>query len=156
MLSETVNFDIEAVYERLYKLLNVTSDSALSEILGLSPSAVRNARNRQSLPWEGIVKTCADRKIDLNHVFGVNVERDNNQGVESQDKTQAFDVSDAVAANALVEKILDDLMFVKNLPADRELFIRGKLRPMLFEKTFEYQFNEVMVKTAAEGALYMA
>ncbi|MBQ4814269.1 helix-turn-helix domain-containing protein [Pseudoalteromonas luteoviolacea] len=155
MFSETFHLEVEAVYERLYQLLGVTNDSALSEALGLSPAAVRNARNRQSLPWEGIVKTCADRSIDLNYVFGVEVEREINRSTESK-VSQTFSVSDAVTANALVEKILDDLMFVKNLPADKELFIRSKLRPMLFDKTFEYQFNEVMVRTAAEGALYMA
>ena len=74
----------------------------------------------------------------------------------SSDTNPVLGIDDLLAANALVDKILEELLFTKNLPAERELAICKKLRPMLIQKAFEHNLNEVFVKTIAEGALYMA
>ncbi|MBQ4864397.1 hypothetical protein J8L98_22145 [Pseudoalteromonas sp. MMG013] len=158
MVLDTVRFvDVEKVYEQLFKLFNVDSDAALSKALGLSASAVRNAKNRNSLPWEGVINGCISSGIDLNEVFtGSAIKVDNNdEEVSASNDTGSLAVTDVLAANKLVVEILDEILANKRLTAERELLIRNKLTPLLLEKVFEYNFNEVMVKTVAEGALYM-
>ena len=156
--------DIEDVICRLRQKFGVTSNRALSEQLGLSQSGIAMAKKKGSLPYAAIVNTCMKRQISLDDVFGIYNSQGkastndcdaNNTSNKVEEQGQFYSVDDAVAANAIVEKILDDLMFTKNLPADKELLIRAKLRPVLFDKVFEYQFNEIMVKTVAEGALVM-
>lgn len=158
MVLDTVRFvDVQKVYGQLFKLFNVDSDAALSKALGLSASAVRNAKNRNSLPWEGVINGCIASGIDLNEVFtGSSMKVDNNNDETSKlDATDSLAVTDVLAANKLVVEILDEILANKGLTAERELLIRNKLTPLLLEKVFEYNFNEVMVKTVAEGALYM-
>jgi len=158
MVLDTVRFvDVQKVYGQLFKLFNVDSDAALSKALGLSASAVRNAKNRNSLPWEGVINGCIASGIDLNEVFtGSSMKVDNNNEETSKlDGTDSLAVTDVLAANKLVVEILDETLANKGLTAERELLIRNKLTPLLLEKVFEYNFNEVMVKTVAEGALYM-
>lgn len=157
--------DVEEVICRLQHKFGVTSNRALSEQLGLSQSGIAMAKRKRSLPYAAIVSACIKRQISLDDVFGIEASKTavNSSTKKDQESTRgdvasegnSLNVEDAKAANTLVEKILDDLMFTKNLPADKELFIRAKLRPVLFDKVFEYQFNEVMVKTVAEGALVM-
>jgi hypothetical protein len=165
MLTDSIlQTDIEDVICRLRDKFEVSSNRALSEQLGLSQSGIAMAKKKSSLPYAAIVNACIQRQISLDDVFGIESERNSVDSAkkkideskrDSEDKDSHYSVADAVAANSLVEKILDDLMFTKNLPANKELFIRAKLRPVLFNKVFEYQFNEVMVKTVAEGALVM-
>lgn len=155
---DTLNVvDVEAIYKTLFKKFNVDSDRGLSFAFGLSESAVRGARNRQSLPWEGVIVNCVKEQISLDSIFGIEdptlhdkVHR------EKQDVPQPFGVEDLLAANALVDKILDDELFNKNLPPDRELLVRKKLQPVLIKAVFEHNFNEIFVKTIAQGALVMA
>ncbi|KZN39826.1 hypothetical protein [Pseudoalteromonas luteoviolacea] len=154
--------EIDLVIERLRKELGVKSNRALSEKLGLSHSGVAMARKKGTLPYGPIVNGCIHYKISLDEVFGIELDQaSGSSSTEEKEPTKSEEVSrnsaeDALAAIALVEQIIDDLLYPKNLDAERELLIRKKLRPMLIEKTFEHNFNEVMVKTIAEGALYMA
>ena len=158
MVLDTVRFvDVQKVYDQLFKLFNVDSDAALSKALGLSASAVRNAKNRNSLPFESVINGCIASGIDLNEVFtgsSINVDN-NNEETSKPDDSSSLAVTDVLAANKLVVEVLDEILTNKRLTAERELLIRNKLTPLLLEKVFEYNFNEVMVKTVAEGALYM-
>ncbi|OHU85509.1 MULTISPECIES: hypothetical protein [Pseudoalteromonas] len=158
MVLDTVqSVDVQKVYVRLYMLFNVDSDAGLSRALGLSASAVRNARNRNSLPWEGVINGCISHGIDLNEVFTGSALKVNNDKEKPSDNndTERLAVTDVLAAHKLVVEVLDDILTNKHLNAERELLVRNKLTPLLLEKVFEYNFNEVMVKTVAEGALYM-
>jgi len=157
MFDTTID-DIDfSVFDRLTEILDVRSDRALSLELGLSHSGVSTARKKNTLPYNAIVNTCVKRGISLDKVFNVNVKQqtDFNKNA-SEESTKVLGVDDLLAANALVDKILEELLFTKNLPAERELAICKKLRPMLIQKAFEHNLNEVFVKTIAEGALYMA
>ncbi|OCQ21942.1 hypothetical protein A7985_09030 [Pseudoalteromonas luteoviolacea] len=162
MIDDSIDLEIEEVVDRLQKRFAVKSDRALSMKLGLSHSVIAMAKKKRSLPYAAIVSMCKKEKISLDEVFGIEVDQaSGSSSTEEKEPTKSEEVSrnsaeDALAAIALVEQIIDDLLYPKNLDAERELLIRKKLRPMLIEKTFEHNFNEVMVKTIAEGALYMA
>ncbi|KPH64148.1 helix-turn-helix domain-containing protein [Pseudoalteromonas porphyrae] len=155
---DTTIVDIDfSVFERLSEILEVKSDRALSLELGLSHSGVSTARKKNTLPYSAIVSTCIKRGISLDKVFALNVVNSAViDHVSSKDSQPTLVVDDLLAANALVDKVLEELLFTKNLPAERELKICKKLRPMLIRKAFEHNMNEVFVKTIAEGALYMA
>lgn len=149
--------DVEAVYKTLFKKFNVETDRGLSFAFGLSESAVRGARNRQALPWEGVIVNCVKEQISLDSIFGIkDPSLSDKVHRESPAVPPALGVEDLMAANALVEKVLDDELFDKNLPAERELLVRKKLQPVLVKAVFEHDFNEIFVKTIAQGALVMA
>ena len=76
--------------------------------------------------------------------------------LSSKDNQPTLGVDNLLAAHALVEKVLEELLYTKKLPAERELLICKKLRLILIQKAFEHNMNEVFVKTVAERALYMA
>ncbi|KZN30074.1 hypothetical protein N480_03775 [Pseudoalteromonas luteoviolacea S2607] len=163
MLGDSITeSDIDKVIDILRDKLGASSDRALAMELGLSHSGISMSKKKGTLPYTSIVATCKKKKISLDEVFGIEVDQaPGSSSTEEKEPTKSEEVSrnsaeDALAAIALVEQIIDDLLYPKNLDAERELLIRKKLRPMLIEKTFEHNFNEVMVKTIAEGALYMA
>jgi len=146
-----------SVFDRLSEILEVKSDRSLSLELGLSHSGVSTARKKNTLPYSAIVNTCVKRGISLDKVFNLDVIKSTESNkLSSKDNQPILGVDDLLAANALVEKVLEELLYTKNLPAERELLICKKLRPMLIQKAFEHNMNEVFVKTVAEGALYMA
>lgn len=143
--------DIDGVLDRLSKKLGVTSDRALSLALNLSHSGVAMAKKKATLPYGAIVEKCMKDGISLDYIFR-NIA---NQSVRNEVANAGNVKSDAVAAFALTQRILDDLLYKKNLPPERELLVRKKLQPILIDKVFEHNFNEVMVRTVAEGALIM-
>jgi len=149
--------EVEEFIENLQRAFDVPSDRGLSIVMGLSPSAVTNARNRVSLPWEGVVRACKKAGISLDEIFEIEVTKHIDKvDRKKPDVPPPLGVDDLIAANALVDKVLDDELFNKNLPADRELFVYKKLRPLLIKAVFEHNFNEVIVKVIAQGALHMA
>ncbi|AZZ98268.1 helix-turn-helix domain-containing protein [Pseudoalteromonas sp. R3] len=155
--------EIGDVISKLQKKFGVSSDRALSEELGLSHSGIAMARKKETLPYAAIVLACIKKGVSLDEIFEIESKSKSNDATFN-DKKPTVESSgsvrnsteDALAALALVEEIMDDLLEPKHLDAERELIIRNKLRPMLIEKAFEHNFNEIMVKTIAEGALYMA
>lgn len=145
-----------SVFDRLEKELGTKSDRSLSIELGLSHAGVSMARRKNTLPYGPIVLTCLKHGISLDYIFNNKSNRPDEVNEHSSDTNPVLGIDDLLAANALVDKILEELLFTKNLPAERELAICKKLRPMLIQKAFEHNLNEVFVKTIAEGALYMA
>lgn len=157
MITDTIDDVDFTVLERLEEKLAVNSDRALSIKLGLSHAGIAMARRKNTLPYGPIVSTCAKHNISLDYIFGISpIEIDEVNKTSSEHAQPILGVDDLLAANALVEKVLEELLYTKNLPAERELLICKKLRPMLIQKAFEHNMNEVFVKTVAEGALYMA
>ena len=149
--------DEELAYTNLCDAFTVKNGRALALAMGLSPSAVTNARQRQSLPWEGIIRACKKSGISIDEIFEIEVTTHINKvHREKPDVPPPLAVDDLIAANALVDKVLDDEFFNKNLSAERELLISKKLRPVLIKAVFQYNFNEIFVKTIAQGALVMA
>ena len=145
------------VFDRLENKLGTKSDRSLSIELGLSHAGVSMARRKNTLPYNAIVGTCIKHRISLDYIFGISpIETGEVNKTSSEHAQPVLGVDDLLAANALVEKVLEELLYTKNLPAERELLICKKLRPMLIQKAFEHNMNEVYVKTVAEGALYMA
>ena len=145
-----------SVFDRLEKELGTKSDRSLSIELGLSHAGVSMARRKNTLPYGPIVLTCLKHGISLDYIFNNKSNRPDEVNEHSSDTNPVLGIDDLLAANALIDKILEELLFTKNLPAERELAICKKLRPMLIQKAFEHNLNEVFVKTIAEGALYMA
>jgi hypothetical protein len=157
VIDSLVSVEVDWVIKNLYQAFNVDSDRGLSLILGLSVSAVRNAKLRNSIPWEGVCLACRNKGISVDAILGIEVTNHFDKvHREKPDVPPPLGVDDLIAANALVDKVLDDELFNKNLPADRELFVYKKLRPLLIKAVFEHNFNEVIVKVIAQGALHMA
>ena len=142
---------VDEVIKRLYEAFNVSSDRSLSMKLGLSHSRIAMSRKSGALPVSSIVQTCINEKVSLDHIFGVKKYLNNAEPVAHNNSTY----EEAAAACKLVEKVIDELFENKNIDSDKELLIRKKLQPLLLQKVFELNFNEIMVKTVAEGALFM-
>lgn len=146
--------DVDGVIDRLCKTFNVNSDRALSLYLELSHSSIAMARKKRSLPYAAIVAKCLNENISLDYIFA---NRPKIIGeTEPAQKVVTSSANEALAACALVQKVLDELLIKKNLPPERELKIRRKLQPILLAKVFELNFNELLIRTVAEGALIMA
>ncbi|PAJ71658.1 hypothetical protein CJF42_25540 [Pseudoalteromonas sp. NBT06-2] len=155
------NIDVDLVYNELCKQFNVKSYRALSLAMGLSVSAVGNARGRDSLPWEGVIIACKKRGISLDKLFEieiVNTETDSNktQPTKAPIQQKGLTAEDLLAVNTMVDKVLKEVVSTKCLPPERELFICNKLRPVLIKSAFEHDFNEIFVRSIAEGAVLMA
>ncbi|USE71509.1 hypothetical protein CTT31_20705 [Pseudoalteromonas maricaloris] len=149
--------EIDKVIELLHEKFDVSSDRALSLKLGLSHSGIAMAKKKGTLPYAAIVNACIKNEISLDEVFGIAVNQLQNRSPKDKKDSSLpkNSVEDALVALALVEKITDDLLYSKNLDAERELLVRKKLQPMLIQKAYEHNFNEIMIRTIAEGALYM-
>jgi len=155
------NIDVSVIYNELYKQFNVKSDRALSMAMGLSVSAVGNARGRDSLPWEGVISACKRNGISLDDLFEIEVVKtqenyNKTQPISAPIQPKGLTAKDLLAVNVMVDKVLEEVLLSKNLPLDQELRIYKKLRPLLIETAFEYDFNEIFVKVTAEGAVRMA
>ncbi|MBS3796688.1 hypothetical protein [Pseudoalteromonas sp. BDTF-M6] len=151
--------ELDGVIDRLAEAFDAPSDRALSLKLGLSHSGIAMARRKNSLPYSAIVNSCAKYGLSTDEIFGIKVAKSKPSPIQPQQKEpekRVPNVDDLIAADALVEKVLDDVLFHKNLPADRELIVRKKLRPKLIQTAFKYDLNELFVRTTAEGALHMA
>ena len=151
------NVDVERVYEFLFKKFSTNSDRGLSLAMGLSESAVRGSRHRNSIPWEGVIVACKRHGISLDEIFEIDVTTHIDKATRSEepDKPAPLCADDLLAANAMVEKVLDDALYERNLPANIELQVCKKLRPVLIKAVFEHNFNEIFVKSIAKGALVM-
>ena len=142
---------VETVIERLCKAFNVSSDRSLSMKLGLSHSRIAMSRKNGSLPFSSIVQTCIRENLSLDHIFGISHSLSESEANISNGSTY----EEATAAYKLVENIINELIEDKNIDSDKELLIRKKLQPLLLQKVFQHNFNEIMVKTVAEGAFFM-
>ncbi len=56
---------ILVINERLKGVLNVTSDQAIAEALGMSPSNWSNRKRVGSVPFENLVSLCISRKVNI-------------------------------------------------------------------------------------------
>jgi hypothetical protein len=146
------DIDIDAVYERLFKLMDVTSNRALSIAIGVSVSNVTSARSRQTLPWEAVILTSKKHGFSLDELFDVDVKQQagSKQVTASQPD---FTLDKLLAANQLVEDIFNEVLPSKLLSPERESFVCKQLRPILLKALFENDFNRTVVKVIAEGAL---
>lgn len=158
-----IEVDLDAVLNRLQKVLKVTSDRALSDKLGLSTSGIAMSRKKNVLPYAAIVNTCMQHNVSTDEIFGItgSVSAQTSFTNESEPATtpaepKALNADDLLAANAMVEKVLEQVLSKKQLPPERELLICKKLRPALIKAVFEHNFNEIFIRTIAEGALIMA
>jgi len=51
--------------DRLKKSLNISKDSALAKIMGVNQSTLSTHRQRQTIPYEHIIKVCGEHDIDI-------------------------------------------------------------------------------------------
>lgn len=158
MTTDTVKkVDTEKVTEKLKRELNVKSERALSIALGLSQSTYLNALNRESLPYEGIVKACIEKKISLDYIFGL-PSSSANETVQLNslqiDPRPSIDVKEHILGiDSLVEDVLDEVVSNTELPVERLLSIRKSLRPILIEAAVEYQSDIAIVTAIARSSL---
>ena len=158
MTTDTVKkVDTEKVTEKLKRELNVKSERALSIALGLSLSTYLNALNRESLPYEGIVKACIEKKISLDYIFGL-PSSSANETVQLNslqiDPRPSIDVKEHILGiDSLVEDVLDEVVSNTELPVERLLSIRKSLRPILIEAAVEYQSDIAIVTAIARSSL---
>ncbi|ENN99795.1 MULTISPECIES: hypothetical protein [Pseudoalteromonas] len=148
--------DIEIAAKKLKNEFGVTSERALSLAMGLSQSAFLNAMNRGTLPYEGIVKSCVERGISLDSIFGLKPKAiGTNQLNEPTPKfihSEEFK-NEVIHIDTLVESILDEVVIKNDLPVERLLAVRKSLRPILVDAAIEYDCDHAIVNAIARSSL---
>lgn len=152
--------DIELVIERLNKKLNVKSDRALSKEMGLSLSAVNQAKKRNSLPWEGVISVCKTKRISLDWLFDIELleHKNHKQGLTPDSAVPKASLDkDAVKSELLtistfVDEVMDQVL-EKGMPASRMLDIRKALAPILIDAAIEYDMDRAIVAAVARSTL---
>ncbi|MEC8325891.1 MAG: hypothetical protein VX100_07325 [Pseudomonadota bacterium] len=157
---DNVELDVDKTYSKLFKIFNSKSNRALSIAMGLPPTTVQSAVNRHSFPWEGMIKACIKRGVSLDELFEIPI-KDSKRTAQNEKATvvveqKGFNTDDMLKANDIVDRVLDQVLRPRALPAERELLVIKKLRPILLRAVFDHCFNEVLVKSIAEGALALA
>ncbi|WP_419147541.1 helix-turn-helix domain-containing protein [Pseudoalteromonas 'SMAR'] len=151
--------DVDLVIQRLFETLNVNSDRALSKEMGLSLSAVNQARKRGSLPWEGVVNICKTQGISLDWLFDVKPENSKYKktklpkSVATSTSVEKETVrSELLSINAFVEEVMDQVVD-KTIPASRMLEVRKALAPILIDAAIEYDMDKSIVAAVARSTL---
>ncbi|NOU50250.1 bacteriophage CI repressor [Pseudoalteromonas sp. JBTF-M23] len=158
LLSEGV--DVDLVIERLSNRLNVKSDRALSKEMGLSLSAVNQARKRGSLPWEGLIGLCKAKGISLDWLFDINPSdnKKHNLGPTPELIHSKVNVdkelirAELISVSTFVDEVMDQVL-EKDMPASRVLEIRKSLAPILVDAAIEYDMDKAIVAAVARSTL---
>ncbi|MEC4091872.1 helix-turn-helix domain-containing protein [Pseudoalteromonas rubra] len=152
--------DVDKVVDKLYRKLNVSSDRALSKEMGLSLSAVNQARKRGSLPYEGVIALCQKKHISLDWLFDIECST-KNENVENRvsgtpknmvPSEKEYVREDLITISKFVEDVMDQVLD-KSLPVSRMLEVRKALAPVLIDAAMEYEMDESIVAAVARSTL---
>jgi hypothetical protein len=118
-MQENYSLNANLILLKLKKLMKITTDIELSEILNVKPNTISTWKKRNSLDFESVISICELYEFDLNEIFYTS-------GNHNSKSKNYLSETPLVCREAQFQYCIDSKAILENLPKYNFPFIRSE------------------------------